>query len=66
MAEVRDKSTIGDYGRYLDLRELRAYTRIGRDSATKLGRDAGAVIKIGRRVVYDRTKIDEYMESMTV
>ena len=66
MAEVRDKSTIGDYGRYIDLRELRAYTRIGRDSATKLGRAAGAAIKIGKRVVYDRTKIDEYMESMTV
>lgn len=51
-------------GRFVSMDELRQYTGLGRDSAMKIGRDSGAVIKIGRRVVYDLKKIDEYLESL--
>lgn len=53
------------YGRALDINALCAYTGVGRYAAKTLAEDAGAVIKLGRRVVYDRTKIDAYMDSMT-
>ena len=51
-------------GRFVSMDELRQYTGLGRVSATKIGRDSGAIIKIGRRVVYDLKKIDEYLESL--
>ena len=51
-------------GRFVPMDELRQYTGLGRVSAAKIGRDSGAVIKIGRRVVYDLKKIDEYLESL--
>ena len=53
-----------DGKRYVSMDELRQYTSLGRDSAMKIGRDSGAIIKIGRRVVYDLKKIDEYLESL--
>ena len=55
-----------EIGRYLNEKGLCEYTTLGRGSARNFARAAGAAIKIGKRVVYDRTKIDEFMESMTV
>lgn len=51
--------------RLLDTEELRAYVRLGRNNAMKLGVDSGAKIKIGRRVLWDRAKIDRYLNSLT-
>ena len=51
--------------RLLDTEELRAYVCHGRNNAMKLGVNSGAKIKIGRRVLWDRTKIDQYLNSLT-
>lgn len=51
--------------RLLDTEELRTYVCLGRNNAMKLGVDSGAKIKIGRRVLWDRTKIDRYLNSLT-
>lgn len=51
--------------RLLDTEELRAYVCLGRNNAMKLGVTSGAKIKIGRRVLWDRTKIDQYLNSLT-
>lgn len=50
--------------RLLDVKKLMEYLSIGRDSARNIGEAAGAVIRIGSRVLYDRLKIDTYIDSM--
>lgn len=37
---------------------------IGRNTAMKIGVEANAKIKIGKRVIYDLRKIDEYLEKL--
>ena len=53
-------------GRLLGIRELMEYTSLGQNTARQMGKDAGAVVKAGRRVLYDRLKIDAYIESLGV
>lgn len=48
--------------RLFDIKGLMQYMSIGRNSAMKIGKDAGAIVRFGRRVLYDREKIDEYIE----
>lgn len=49
----------------MDTEELRVYTSLGRNNAIKLGEEIGAKVQIGRRVLWDRRKIDEYFDSIT-
>ena len=49
----------------MDTEELRDYTNLGRNNAMKLGEEIGAKVRIGRRVLWDRRKIDEYLNSLT-
>lgn len=51
--------------RLMDTEELRAYTNLGRNNAMKLGEEIGAKVKIGRRVLWDKRKVDEYFDSLT-
>lgn len=51
--------------RLMDIEELRAYTSLGRNSAMNLGEEIGAKVQIGRRVLWDRRKIDDYFNSLT-
>ena len=51
-------------GRLLGSAELQRYLNMGKASATNLAKEAGAVIKIGGRVLYDRTKIDAYLDTL--
>ena len=51
--------------RLMDTNELRAYTNLGRNMATKLGIEAGAKIKMGKRVLWDKVKIDQYLNDLT-
>ena len=57
-------ATVGE-SRLMDTEELRAYTNLGRNNAIKLGEEIGAKVQIGRRVLWDRRKIDEYFNSLT-
>lgn len=51
--------------RLMDTEELRAYTNLGRNNAMKLGEEIGAKVKIGKRVLWDRRKIDKYLDELT-
>lgn len=51
--------------RYMSIDELREYTGLGESTAIKVGKKAAAVIKIGARTLYDRVKIDAYMDSIS-
>ena len=51
--------------RLMDTEELRVYTKLGRNSAMKLGEEIGAKVRIGRRVLWDRVKVDQYFNSFT-
>ena len=57
-------ATVGE-SRLMDTEELRASTNLGRNNAMKLGEEIGAKVQIGRRVLWDRRKIDEYFNSLT-
>lgn len=51
--------------RLMDTDEMRAYVSLGRNNAMKLGEEIGAKVQIGRRVLWDRNKIDEYLNTIT-
>lgn len=51
--------------RLMDTEELRAYTNLGRNNAMKLGEQVGAKVRIGKRVLWDRKKIDQYLNALT-
>ena len=51
--------------RLMDTEELRAYTSLGRNNAIKFGEKIEAKVKIGRRVLWDRKKVDQYFDSLT-
>ncbi|ENY93507.1 hypothetical protein HMPREF1093_03583 [Hungatella hathewayi 12489931] len=57
--------TIAGESRLLDTDELRAYTNLGRNNAMKLGEEIGAKVKIGKRVLWDKVKIDQYLDGLT-
>lgn len=47
---------------YINLEELQTFLSLGRCTADALGREAGAIRKIGRRKIYSVEKIKEYIE----
>lgn len=56
---------IYQYGKALDSRSLQAYLCVGIATARQIGRDAHAEIQIGKRIIYNRDRIDEYIDSIT-
>lgn len=62
---TREINKVAGENRLLDTEELRAYTSLGRNSAMKLGEEIGAKIKIGKRVLWDKVKIDQYIDVLT-
>ena len=64
MRNRTETTTVGE-SRLMDTEELREYTNLGRNNAMKLGEEIGAKVQIGRRVLWDRRKIDEYFNSLT-
>jgi len=61
----RVEPAAGAEGRYLSIGAVQRYTGLGRSMAARLGRESGAIRKYGRRVVYDRVVIDEYMATLS-
>ncbi len=51
-------------GRLLGNAELQRYLNLGRVTAIKVAKDAGAEVHIGSRILYDREKVDAYIDSM--
>lgn len=64
---MRSRATTNTKGdsRLIDTDELRTYTNLGRNSAMKLGDEIGARVQIGKRILWDRIKIDQYFNSLT-
>lgn len=50
------------YGRLLSIQDLMDYTSLGKKKAAELGEAAGAKFKWGSRTLYDRHRVDEYIE----
>lgn len=50
-------------GRLMGINELSQYLGVGLNTAKSFGRNHGAVVTIGTRVLYDRAVIDEAIES---
>lgn len=49
----------------VDLNELRAMLSLGRNNAAELGEKAGAVIRVGRRKLYNVKKIERYINTIS-
>ena len=62
---ARAMNMVAGESRLMDTEELRAYTNLGRNNAMKLGEEIGAKIKIGKRVLWDKVKIDQYLNILT-
>ncbi|WP_313185893.1 hypothetical protein [Lacrimispora sp.] len=62
---LRAMNTVSGESRLMDTEELRAYTNLGRNNAMKLGEEIGAKVKVGKRVLWDRVKIDQYLNELT-
>lgn len=62
---LRAANAITGQSRLMDTEELRAYTSLGRNNAMKLGEEIGAKVQVGKRVLWDRRKIDKYFDGMT-
>lgn len=62
---ARAMNTVAGESRLMDTEELRAYTNLGRNNAMKMGEEIGAKVKIGKRVLWDKVKIDQYLNNLT-
>ena len=64
---VREKQVIPVTGntRMLDTTELQNYMGLGRNSAMAFGEEIGAKVKIGKRVLWDKKKVDQYLNEQT-
>lgn len=61
----RTESSIGVQSRLLGIEEFMTYTGLGRTSAMKLGKEIGCTIRVGKRVLYDTRKADQYFNNLT-
>lgn len=48
--------------RLLGIKELQTYTGLGISRAAEMGEKAGARVHYGKRVLYDREKIDAFID----
>lgn len=64
---MRNRTVTASAGesRLMDTEELRAYINLGRNNVIKLGEEIGVKVQIGRRVLWDRHKVDEDFNSLT-
>lgn len=51
--------------RLIDSKQLREMLGCGRSTAEKIGNEAGAKVKIGKRVLWNVKKIDEHLEKIS-
>jgi len=52
--------------RLLDANEVCVYLSLGRNKGIEFAKSIGSEIKIGRRSLYDKNKIDQYLNEVTV
>lgn len=54
--------TTNDQARLLDVSGLAQYCGVGRNKAFQVGKEAGAEVRLGRRLLFDRHAIDRYID----
>ncbi|SEV81590.1 DUF6462 family protein [[Clostridium] fimetarium] len=52
--------------RLLDIGEVCIYLSLGKNKAVEFAKEIGSEVKIGRRSLYDKTKIDKYLDEQLV
>lgn len=62
----KTNSSATDYKIMVDIKGLQDILSCGRSSADKIGEKANAVTKIGRRKLYNVSKIEKYLENTSV
>lgn len=62
MTERTNVTQVLEYGRLMGISELMRYTSLGRNMAMELGKNANALVRMGKRVLYDRQKIDKWID----
>lgn len=58
-------STILSDKRLLDASEVCLYLSLGRNKGIEFAKEIGSEVKVGRRCLYDRVKIDKYLDQLT-
>lgn len=61
----RECITTSTSGRMVDISEFMQYVGLGKNNAMKFGEEIGCKVNIGRRVLYDLRKADQYFDSLT-
>ena len=61
---ARKTPNTGMQARLISIEELREYTILGRNAAMELGANAGARVSIGKRILFDKKKIDVYINEI--
>lgn len=56
---------VSNYKITVDLIGLQKMLSIGKGSCRKIGKEAGAVIKVGRRTLYNVQKIEAYLNEVS-
>lgn len=51
--------------RLLDANEVCYYLSLGRNRGVEFAKSIGAEVKVGRRCLYDRVKLDQYLNELT-
>lgn len=51
--------------RLLDASEVCLYLSLGRNKGIEFAKEIGSEVKVGRRCLYDRVKIDKYLDQLT-
>ena len=62
MQKTRDFKT--DRKITVDINTLQSMLCVGRNTATQIGKDAGAVLHVGRRTLYNVAKIEKYLNTL--
>lgn len=62
---ARENAGTFDDKRMLSVAEASTYCGLGRTRTRELAESAGAVRRFGRRVLFDKTKLDAALDSMT-
>ena len=50
--------------RLMSIEMLMEYTSLGKGKAAELGKEAGARVYVGKRILFDRHKIDPYIDGL--
>ena len=56
--EITDRATV-------DTKDLQQLLGVGYESAVQVGKEAGARIKVGRRVLWNVSKIHKYLDMIS-